>query len=137
MKSLQLMIENVLLKNKEDLNKEIEQKKEQIDIMESNINELKQFIRKYQVNKQKFTWENCKLVRLINHLNESNERYIERNDKINQTVNDIQTLQDDLNFIKKDTKETNEMVVQEKKNIEDIKQKIQKTNKAISDVTVS
>ena len=81
MKSLQLMIENVLLKNKEDLNKEIEQKKEQIDIMESNINELKQFIRKYQVNKQKFTWENCKLVRLINHLNESNERYIERNDK--------------------------------------------------------
>ena len=74
---------------------------------------------------------------MINHLNESNERYIERNDKINQTVNDIQTLQDDLNFIKKDTKETNEMVVQEKKNIEDIKQKIQKTNKALSDVTVS
>ena len=74
---------------------------------------------------------------MINHLNESNERYIERNDKINQTVNDIQTLQDDLNFIKKDTKETNEMVVQEKKNIEDIKQKIQKTNKEISDVTVS
>ena len=52
-------------------------------------------------------------------------------------MNDIQTLQDDLNFIKKDTKETNEMVVQEKKNIEDIKQKIQKTNKEISDVTVS
>lgn len=136
-KSLQQMIEGVLLVEKEVYEKEINEKTEKKEELSNNVNNIKKYIRNYQVNKQKYTWENCKLVRLINHLKESNNRYMDRNQKINQVVEDIKSIQEELSIIKQNTKEAKEMVKKEKEELASVNKSVQTMNKNISDITVS
>lgn len=136
-KSLQQMIEGVLLVEKEVYEKEINEKTEKKEELSNNVNDIKKYIRNYQVNKQKYTWENCKLVRLINHLKESNNRYMDRNQKINQVVEDIKSIQEELSVIKQNTKEAKEMVKKEKEELASVNKSVQTMNKNISDITVS
>lgn len=136
-KSLQQMIEGVLLVEKEVYEKEINEKTEKKEELSNNVNDIKKYIRNYQVNKQKYTWENCKLVRLINHLKESNNRYMDRNQKINQVVEDIKSIQEELSVIKQNTKEAKEMVKKEKEKLASVNKSVQTMNKNISDITVS
>lgn len=131
------MIEGVLLVEKEEYMKEINEKTGRKEELKNNVNYIKKFIRNYQVNKQKYTWENCKLVRLINHLKESNNRYLDRNQKINEVVEDIKLIQEELSVIKQDTIEAKEMVKKEKKELASMNKSVQTMNKNISDITVS
>ena len=131
------MIENVLQLERECCAKEIAEKKEIKEEINDNIKELKSTLRNYEIIKQKCMYENTNLTRMIKLLSESNDRYIQRKEEIEQLINDNKILREEINLVWEETSYIKKCIEDEKENIENIKELIRKMNKNISQVNVS
>lgn len=135
--NLRKMIENVLQLERECCAKEIAEKKEIKEEINDNIKELKSTLRNYEIIKQKCIYENTNLTRMIKLLSESNDRYIQRKEEIEQLINDNKILREEINLVWEETSYIKKCIEDEKENIENIKELIRKMNKNISQVNVS
>ena len=135
--NLRKMIENVLQLERECCAKEIAEKKEIKEEIKENIKELKSSLRNYEIIKQKCIYENTNLKRMIKLLSESNDRYIQRKEEIEQLINDIKVLSEGIKLVWEETSYIKKCIEDEKENIENIKKSIRKMNKNISQVNVS